>query len=61
MLSEQDCFIDTFIVDFYSTRDEDLIIKPLIGWGVDNKLSYYVAPRNFSADVTISSDDRDGF
>lgn len=60
MLSGQDSFLDTFIIDFYSTRDEDLIIKPLIGWGIDNKLSYYVGPRNFSADITISSDDRDG-
>lgn len=42
MLPKQDNFLDTFIVDFYSTRDEDLIIKPLIGLGVDNKLSYYV-------------------
>ena len=51
MLPKQDNFLDTFIVDFYSTRDEDLIIKPLIGWGVDNKLSYYVGPRNFGADL----------
>lgn len=60
MLPGQDSFLDAFIVDFYSTRDEGLIIKPLIGWSVDNKLSYYVGPRNFSADITISSDDRDG-
>lgn len=31
MLSEQDDFIDAFIVDFYSTRDEGLKIKPCIG------------------------------
>lgn len=61
MLPKQDNFLDTFIVDFYSMRDEDLIIKPLIGWDVDNKLSYYVGSRNFSTDITISSDDRDGF
>lgn len=61
MLSEQDSFLDAFIVNFYATRDEDLIIKPLIGWGIDNKLSYYVGPRSFSADITISSDDCNGF
>lgn len=61
MLSEQDRFLDTFIVDFYSTRDEGLIIKPLIGWGVDDKLSYFVGTRNFNADITIHSEDIDGF
>lgn len=61
MLPVQDGFLDAFIVDFYSTIDEDLIIKPLIGWGIDDKLSYYIGTRNFNADITIHSEDINGF
>lgn len=59
MPQERDNFLDTFIVDFYSASD--LKIKPVIGWGIDNKVSYYICTRNFNATITIFSKDLDGF
>lgn len=59
MLTTRDNFLDTFIVDFYSSNN--LKIKPCVGWGIDDKLPVYVHTRNFNATMTISSEDLDGF
>ena len=61
MLAGQDGFLDTFIVDFYSTRNEGLKIKPYIGWGADDELLFYICTCNFDATITIFSEDLNGF
>ena len=58
MLPKQDNFLDTFIVDFYSSTS--LKIKPIVGWGIVDSLSYDILTNNFCATIKIYDEYTDG-
>ena len=58
MLPKQDNFLDTFIVDFYSSTS--LKIKPIVGWGIVDSLSYDILTNNFCATIKIYDECIDG-
>lgn len=58
MLPKQDNFLDTFIVDFYSSTS--LKIKPIVGWGIVDSLSYDILTNNFCATIKIYDECVDG-
>ena len=49
MMLDQDNFLDRFIVDFYSSTS--LKIKPIVGWGIVDSLSYDILTNNFCATI----------
>ena len=58
MLPKQDNFLDMFIVDFYSSTS--LKIKPIVGWGIVDSLSYDILTNNFCATIKIYDEYIDG-
>lgn len=58
MMLDQDNFLDRFIVDFYSSTS--LKIKPIVGWGIIDSLSYDILTNNFCATIKIYDECIDG-
>lgn len=58
IVTDQDNFLDRFIVDFYSSTS--LKIKPIVGWSIIDSLSYDILTNNFCATIKIYDECIDG-